>query len=480
MRLIASGPSRAPSRGATSCWTKTSRGSSPASGCSQEAGVWRRPKRCATEAISPSTSWTDLSSLVDKSLVRVVEGDEARFSMLETIREFSLEKLEESGEAEEIRRAHAQYFGGLAEEAEPHLVGRDQKEWLDRLEQEHDNIRAMFRWYLVLEPVAAARAANGMWRFWDMRGHIVEGRRWMKQFLSVLDKRTSERLHAAQAAALLAEVQEDYESSVVLAEEALSLAREFGDDVEAARALVMLGGVSLKKGDLERASHLIEEAATLAQKSKNDHLVVRILINLANVRSDQGRTDEAIPLYERGAQLAEASGDRRGQMMALLALGEADAFSGDVDNAKRLLEQVLRLAAEVADPYIEAIALINLGVVAVVKGEIDKTVDNFGRALQLATSLRSTYLVAGCLDGLAAATSGNAHQAARLFAMSDSLRTRASVPRSPLEQEFYEPYVVAVRGKLEERSILDLRKAADAMTLDTVAASALPREDGAG
>jgi len=317
-----------------------------------------------------------------------------------------------------------------------------------------------------------------MWRFWDMRGYITEGRRWMNQFLTVLREQTPERLRAAQAAALLAEMQEDYGSSVALAQEALSLAREFGDDVEAAGALIMLGGVSLQKGELERASHLIEEAASLGQGSKNDHLVVRILINLANVRSDQGRTGEAIDLYERGAQLAEAAGDRRGQMMALLALGEANAFGGDTDNAKQLLEQVLSLAAEVADPYIETMALVNLGVVAVVQGEIEEAVDNIGRALQLATRLRSTYLVAGCLDGLAAATSRNAHQAVRLFAMSDSLRTRASVPRSPLEQEFYEPYVVAVRGELEERLIRDLRKAADEMTLDAVTASALPQEDG--
>ena len=167
-------------------------------------------------------------------------------------------------------------------------------------------------------------------------------------------------------------------------------------------------------------------------------------------------------------------------MMALLAFGEADAVGGDADNARHLLEQALRLAAEMADPYIETIALVNLGVVAVVQGGIEEAVDNFGRALQLATSLRSTYLVAGCVDGLAAAATRNAHQAARLFAISDSLRTRASVPRSPLEQEFYVPYVVAVRGELEERLIRDLRKAADAMTLDTVAASALPREDGVG
>jgi predicted ATPase/class 3 adenylate cyclase len=418
-----------------------------------------------------------IASLVDKSLVRVIEGDEARFSMLETIREFSLEKLEGSGEAEDIRRTHAEYFRALAEEAEPHLVGAEQKEWLDRLEGEHDNMRAMFRWYLAVKPEAAARAGNDMWFFWNLRGYVTEGRRWMKRFLSILEERTPERLRAAQAAALLAEMQEDYESSVALAQEALSLAREFGDDVEAARALIMLGHVSLQKGELERASHLIEEAASLGQGSRNDHLEVRILINLANLRSDQGRTEEAIDLYESGAQLAEAAGDRRGQMMALLALGEARAFGGDTDNAKQLLVQALSLAADVADPYIEAIALINLGVVAVVQGGVEEAVDNFGRALQLATNLRSTYLVAGCLDGLAAATSRNAHQAARLFAISESLRTRASVPRSPLEQEFYEPYVVAVRGKLEERSIRDLRKAADAMTLDAVAASAL---DGVG
>jgi predicted ATPase len=125
-----------------------------------------------------------LASLADKSLVRTGAADTDRFTMLETIREFALEKLEESGEGEDIRRAHAEHFRDLAEEAEPHLIGEHQKEWLDRLETEHDNFRAGLAWSFTEDDALAVALAAHVSRLWHMRGHLSEGRTWLERALA--------------------------------------------------------------------------------------------------------------------------------------------------------------------------------------------------------------------------------------------------------------------------------------------------------
>src|SRR5439155_4286786 len=129
-----------------------------------------------------------VGSLVDKSLVRVTgaDGGQPRFSMLETIREFGQEELRAGGELDQVRRRHAEHFLGLAVEAESHLTGGDQVQWLDRCDREHANIRAALRW--AIDAGRADRgqgAAGALWRFWQQRGHLAEGRRWLGEILAM-------------------------------------------------------------------------------------------------------------------------------------------------------------------------------------------------------------------------------------------------------------------------------------------------------
>ena len=133
---------------------------------------------CDAEGDLPVDSLEGVSSLLDKSLLRQEEGagDEPRFVMLETIHEFAREKVRESGEAEEIKRAHAEYFLALAEEAEPELKGPNQAEWLERLEAEHDNMRVALSWsFEAGDSESALRIGGALWRFWNVRGHFSEG-----------------------------------------------------------------------------------------------------------------------------------------------------------------------------------------------------------------------------------------------------------------------------------------------------------------
>jgi predicted ATPase/class 3 adenylate cyclase len=389
-----------------------------------------------------------LASLVDKSLVRPSAAHADRFTMLETIREFALEKLEESGESDEIRRAHADYFRALAEEAEPHLQGKAQREWLDRLEAEHDNFRAMLSWSLKSAPETASHLANALWRFWDIRGHIAEGRRWLDSVLTDL-KRSPERMLALLGAARLAEVHDDLQAATLFAEEALSLARYFGDNAEAARALFSLSAASLLRGNLELAASSVEEAVTLAKSVNNNHLLVRALINLALVRFEQDRTDESMSLYEEGASMAAASSDTRGVMMALLSLGEIAAFAGRQQQSRTALDQVLTLSRQLGDTFYEAGALINLGIADLMEGHHQDAARRFQSALEAGNRLGSTYLIVGCLDGLAAAlVQTDPGSAARLFDASDNLRAHSGILRSSAERTFYQPHIDALRQQL--------------------------------
>jgi predicted ATPase/class 3 adenylate cyclase len=414
-----------------------------------------------------------LASLVDKSLVRQVERDEARFSMLETMRSYAAERLEESGEADEIRRAHAEFFRALIEEGHPELTDADPALWLAALEVDIDNVRAAFDWCVSRDPEVALRVAAAMWDFWDLRGHISEGRRSLREILHKTTKGTPARMRATQAAAVLADMQEDYEESTAYAQEALALARTFGNDAEAARALITVARVPLQRGDGARASALLEEAMSLAEASKKDELVVRVLVHLATVRSQEGDHDVAIAISERAAQIAAGSGSRRGRMMALVGIGEDAVLACRFDDAHDALSEAMRVALEIGDTYYEAATRINLGILKLINGDLDDAQREFKCALTSAADLGSSHLVVSCLDGLAAAGSKqDVDRSARLLAISEGLRRRIGVPRSSTEQQIYEPYIAHLRAILSARSAQQLMDAAKSMTLHEAAAAA--------
>jgi predicted ATPase/class 3 adenylate cyclase len=396
-----------------------------------------------------------LASLADKSLVRTSATDADRFTMLETIREFALEKLEDSGEAQNIKRAHADYFRALAEEAEPHLIDESQEEWLDRLEAEHDNLRATLAWSLGKAPGIASNVASSLWRFWDIRGaYITEGRQWLSRVLDKPSLSSFERMRATQGAASLAATQDDFKSSITYAQEALSLARESRNHAAAARALIELGSVWLQQGDSESAASAIEEAVALAQGGTNRHLLVRAINSLGNVRSEQGLNDEAIRLYKEGASIAEASSDKRGLMMTLIGLGEALALQRKNDDVRETMHLVLSLGEQLKDEFSQAAALINLGIVDLLEGNSRDAISRFRQALTSGSSIGSTYIVVSCIDGLAASFADmDLARAANLFAISDHLRRNFGLPRSSAEEALFQPQIDALRrqGTSEEQ-----------------------------
>ena len=198
-----------------------------------------------------------VASLVDKSLLLQAEApeDEPRFAMLETVREYGLERLAASGETDATRRGHAAFFLALAERAEPELTGREQGIWLDRLEVEHDNLRAALGWALEHEGETALRLAAALWRFWADRSHLREGGRWLERALATAAPTVpASRLKALNGAGVIAMQLGDYQRAVALQEEGLALARAIGDQRGVSWALGDLAVVDAVRGNYERAS----------------------------------------------------------------------------------------------------------------------------------------------------------------------------------------------------------------------------------
>lgn len=189
-----------------------------------------------------------LSHLVDKSLVIVEasreEGVSLRYRMLEPVRQFGLEQLEESGEAERVQERHSGYYLALAEEAESELRGPEQVVWLERLETEHPNLRAALSWALDRRTAESGeraelglRLAATLWRFWDSHGHPSEGRRWLDRGLSESNAPSAARAEALTGIGWIMLFQGDYELAITRLEESLALFGELGDERDIASAL---------------------------------------------------------------------------------------------------------------------------------------------------------------------------------------------------------------------------------------------------
>src|SRR5829696_5669449 len=255
---------------------------------------------CDAKGDLPVDTLDGVSSLLDKSLLRQEEGPEGepRFVMLETIHEYARERLEASGEAEEVRRLHAEYFLALAEGAEPELTGADQLACLERLEAEHDNMRAALQWSLEKEPATAFRLAGMLARFWEIRSDFSEGSRWLEAALRQ-SARPDTITEATTRAKLLSEAgtfayyRADYDHAIVLHGEALELYRELGDDSGVAFSLMCLGAQHNQPGDYERAAPFFEEALALSRRIGDRRNIVITLHNLADVERQRGNYKRA-------------------------------------------------------------------------------------------------------------------------------------------------------------------------------------------
>jgi predicted ATPase/class 3 adenylate cyclase len=394
-----------------------------------------------------------VESLVDKSLLREEEGPggEPRFVMLETIHEFAREKLEQSGEAQELRRLHAEYFLALAEEGEPELKGPRQHEWLERLEAEHDNLRAAFFSLLEGEDVELGlRLAGALRRFWHVRGYLDEGRRWLEEALAKgRSASAAARAKALDAVGGLAHDQGDIHRAEAAAQEGLKLSAQA--EIESGRVASFrrtLGITAERAGDYERATELYEESLGLFREAEDRWGIAATLLSLGSVAVMREEHELAKELYREGLILSRESGDPEQFATGLVNLGYEYLLEGDHERATALNEEAATLYRERGSRGGLVYALDNLAWAALVRGDHERAKALHEETLAVCRELGDKLIGSESLDGLAcaAAARGEAERSARLFGAAEAL----GYQQAPAERALREPYLAAARAQLEE------------------------------
>jgi tetratricopeptide (TPR) repeat protein len=297
-----------------------------------------------------------MASMMDKSLVQQVEQveGESRFVMLETIREYALEKLAASGEDARTRRAHAAYSLVLAEEGAAEGTDAERTEWLDRFEIEHDNFRAALDWLIESGDAEwGLRLGGALFRFWETREYLAEGRDRLGKLLKLAGATapTKARGRALFAAGVLAGAQADYASADMLIQESLEIARGLDDKHGIAVSLNALAVHARDRGDVKASLHLLEQSLALWRESGDQLAVARSLSNLANVVKLEGDFARARSLYEDSLSIFRELGDRTGIAWSLNSLGDVARDQGDAEAARSLYEESLATFRKLGDRW---------------------------------------------------------------------------------------------------------------------------------
>ena len=422
-----------------------------------------------------------MASLIDNSLVKPLEREETeqRFHMLMTVREYGLECLRESGEEDLIRRAHADYYLALVEEAEPHLKGEQQLLWLRRLDREQENLRAALAWLITHEEgEKALRFCVALWRFWQTAGYSGEGRRWLKAVLAMAgaDERKTLRARALCANGELACIQGDWQEAHLLLSESVALFRKMDDDYGLVLPLATLGWLLLRQGDPAAAVPLLEESIALSRNLDREWELARALIWVGYAKWLQGDLEKTIALVQEGLSLARELGDRTLIARALNAAGYTMWNQGDLDQGTALTQGGLTLARELGDKTLILSTLETLGSILLSKGDLDGAIACFTEGLSVAQELGNETLVAWHLRGLArvAVVRMQLKLAVRLFGAA-AVRYDINIELSPDLREDYVRMVENVRAKLGEQAFAAAWAEGRKMTLEQILAAPEPQ-----
>jgi ATP/maltotriose-dependent transcriptional regulator MalT len=467
---------------------------------------------CTMEAIEALSTFHDgsesepvldgVASLVDKSLLQHVEqptGEEPRFVMLETVREYALESLEALGETEAAQRAHAAYFLALTEEAAQGMAGPQQAVLLERLEQEHDNLRAAMQWstsHAEEGKAMALRLGGALLSFWYVRAHFSEGRDFLARALARSDKVAApvrakalyavSQLHDAlgsldraeecceQSLALYRELADtrgiasclhllldiawnrgNLAVARALGEESLLLFREVGDKRSVAFLLYLLGGLAVEQGEYARGRDLLTESLTLTRELGDTRIIALSLFHLALLaRLSGGDLAQAYTLLDEAQALFREVGDKENIANCLSLWGVLALSEGDTARAASLNEQALAFFNEMKQQHGTALPFYALAEVATVEEDYARSQALYEQGVGVASKAGEKRTITSGLEGLAAAVAaqGNHAWAARLWGAAEALREAIGAPLPPVERAPYHRAVAAARTELGEQA----------------------------
>ncbi|HWF74560.1 MAG TPA: hypothetical protein VG186_14515, partial [Solirubrobacteraceae bacterium] len=327
---------------------------------------------CSGAGVEDSKVFTVLEALVAKSLVVAERGDESgvRYRLLETLRAFASERLEEAGETRERRESHARFYLHLAERAEPDLTGPDQQRWFTCLEAERANLGSALEWSLGHgRSEWALRLAGALVLFWRVRCHFSEGRDLLRAAVAAANGAAPRvRFKALWGAGFLTLMAGDPGGAIGLLEESLTLAQASGDLQGTARSLLLLGNCSQFGGPAGRTFELLDQSAALAREAGDAWCLSHALAVKGFGYANSDYLHAARPLFEECLVVAREAQDAEGLRAGLLGLGSVALSQGDWVLAQSLSEEAVSSAGE-GDPYVKGIALENLGKLAVGQGE---------------------------------------------------------------------------------------------------------------
>jgi tetratricopeptide (TPR) repeat protein len=361
---------------------------------------------CGFDGLDEFDVLDGLSGVVNKSLVHTVSGADGlnRYRRLETVRQYAREKLLDSGASEAVHDRHLDAFTRLVERAEPHLRGHRQVEWLDRLEEELDNLRAALEWALEGDALKGLRLVTSSYWFWHIRGYRVEGESWLR----LLQERLGEQADVDLALLATARARQAYLQLVAgrrgtqvtrIAEEALALSKGLGDagkpiQVMALRALAWNAGYL---GQHAISYKLRRQCLEMAEELGDRFLIAESLQNLTAADLDQAKARE---YAERNLALRQELGDLDGLQTAQGIMGRHHFWSGDISQSRLLYEESIHTARTAKNRWGLLQGHCHLGRILYESGEPDQAIEHFLQGLTIAQDLGEQVWVIWVLNAL--------------------------------------------------------------------------------
>lgn len=376
-----------------------------------------------------------LTVLIDNNLLNLKEQTDgnARLQMLEVVREFAFEMLVETGELENLRRIHSQYFLSFAEEAETFLHGERGTEWLEKLENDHDNFRAALEWGLKNDGETAARIAAALRFFWLNHSHLSEGLGWSRAALQATENSVSKaRSDLLLSNGVFLRNQGDFEAASASYQKILTESKKTNDLLQIIKADHGLSAIAVLQKDFTAAQEFIEEALVLSRELKDETHTAYSLCALADLEMSRKNLSSARPLLEECRTLAEKLGNYKLLMTIYFNLGTIEYFANSNETANFHFTESLRIALEMSN----------------------------------------TTMISCLLDGFAglAAKSGNAERSAKLSGAAESLRQSIGYKIEPAEEIFRDDYLAKTRAALDEQTFAALYEQGKTLNYDEAVA----------
>ena len=439
----------------------------------------------AAEAVCNADGKLDIldsgTSLVNNSLLRheAMPNGEPRFSMLEIIRAYAVERLKESGEADALYAGHAQYFGTIVlNEAGPQLYTANAPHWLGWLEREHDNIRASLRWSQsnpTMIEFAAGLVMSLVW-FWYRRGYFSEGRMWSEQVLNSPAVKASRapRAIALMANALMAIWQGEQDLALTLIKESRDIWNELENEQHIPLITLGTGIALINKGHDREAQPLLQESQKMFKEQNQTFFYTLSIVHLGNVELGLGNTEQARILHEEAQSAAREISDNWLLSFALNNLGEVARVQGKYDQARKYYEESDSLLTDTGDDGDKARFVHNLGYIAQYEEEFDLAENQFSKSLKMFRRLGNRRGMAECMAGLAGlkARQGQTKWGAVLLTAAENVLKTAGGAWWPADRVEVERTQAMIRTALGEGVYAAAQKKGAAMTLEQALAFA--------